>query len=77
MPVAGVGWGMSWHYQVRRRSYRDEFLYDIVENFGKPFGYTHDSVAPLAESKAGLIKALKAMIRDAERYRVIREKETL
>lgn len=67
---------MSWHYQIRSQPSGNVTVYDIVEVYTKPFGYTMTGVAPVAESRGGLIKTLELMLRDAKKYRTITEKKT-
>lgn len=66
---------MSWHYQIRSQPSGDGTVYDIVEVYTRPFGYTVTGVAPVADSRGGLIKTLELMLRDAKKYRTITEKE--
>lgn len=66
---------MSWHYQIRSRPSGAKLVYDIVEFYGKPLGYTVESIAPISESRGGLILTLEMMLRDARKYRTIAEKK--
>lgn len=66
---------MSWHYQIRRRKCMDGWAYDIVEAYGKPFGYTELGVAPFGESRKEIIKCLENMLNDAKKYPTITEKQ--
>lgn len=66
---------MSWHYQMRSRPSGNKLVYDIVESYGEPFGYTVESIAPISESRGGLIQVLEMMLHDARKYRTIAEKK--
>jgi len=68
---------MSWHYRIRRREAPDkkEYIYDIVEYYKNPKGWTKDGMAPYGESKKELIHVLEMMLADAKKYPVLYDKE--
>ena len=68
---------MSWHYQVRHRVDNGEDLYDIVEVYDNPIGWTKDSIAPLGETKRELLDTLNRMISDAVAYPVLEDVEVI
>lgn len=66
---------MSWHYQIRHRVDTGEHLYDIVEMYENPTGWTKDSSAPCGETKQELLDALARMFNDAIKYPVLEDVE--
>lgn len=66
---------MSWHYQIRQRTMHGRRAFDIVEQYGKKKGYTAEGIAPHGETREEVIIELTHMLRDAQKYRVIVEKE--
>jgi hypothetical protein len=68
---------MSWHYRVRRREgpEKGKFIFDIVEMYNKPKGWTAEGMKPFGESKKELIWELETMLADAKKYPVLYDKE--
>ena len=76
---------MDWRYGCRRRTYQTilpdgteqppETLYELVEVYPDPFGYTEDAVTVAGDSKAGLVEWLRRAADDVEKSDVIVEIE--
>lgn len=66
---------MSWHYRVRRRKFLDKWVYDIVEVYTNPKGWTDNSMAPRGDTRRGLIKDLERMLEDAKKYPTLTDRE--
>jgi len=64
---------MSWHYRVRKRMVNGEKLFDIVEMYTKPRGWTKDGMKPVGNSKKEIIRDLEMMLGDAKKYSVLDE----
>jgi hypothetical protein len=62
---------MSWHYQIRKRIIRDQSVFDIVEKYDNPSGWTVEGMRPFGISKKELIRDLEMMLADAKRYKVL------
>lgn len=62
---------MSWHYRARRREDKGSVWYDVVEFFegsnGMGEGWSQNSIAPMGETKADLVKDLRRMLDDVRR----------
>lgn len=71
---------MTWHYQIRKRIDKGEVLYDIVEVYegiepNEKRTWTQDSMAPISETRRGMIHVLEMMLRDAKRWPTLIVKE--
>lgn len=64
---------MSWHYQVRKRLVNSEAVFDIVEVYENPRGWTVDGMAPCGESYEAVIECLEHMLTDAKKYQVLED----
>jgi len=63
---------MRWHYQIRKTTnIEGGDWFDIVEMYGKSYGYTTGGVRPGGATKAEAIQDLEHMLTDAKRYRVL------
>ena len=65
---------MSWHYRIRKRKIQGEWVFDIVEMYEKPKGWTKDGMRPVGESKKEIIHVLEMMLADAKKYPVLYDK---
>jgi len=66
---------MSWHYQIRRRKSVDVWVYDIVEVYTNPKGWTDNSVSPWGKTRRGIIQDLERMLADAKKRPTLTDKE--
>lgn len=66
---------MAWHYQVRRRKCCDNWVYDIVEVYTKPKGWTESSMIPRGNTRREVIMDLERMLEDAKKYPTLTDKE--
>ena len=62
---------MSWHYQVRKRTDKGQDIFDIVEVYRQPAGWTEGSVHAQGETKDEVIHELEMMLADARQYPVL------
>jgi hypothetical protein len=63
---------MSWYYQVRKRIVDGSPIYDIVERYGRDM-WTAQSMSPLGETKAEVIRDLERMLADAKKNPILYE----
>lgn len=62
---------MTWHYQIRRSRDKHGPIYDIVEVYTKPNATTVEGIAPISETRRGLIQTLEMILRDVKKYRTL------
>jgi len=63
---------MNWHYQIRRRENEHGPWYEICEVYSNPQATTIGAMAPVSETRKGLIKVLEMMLHDAKKYKTLR-----
>ncbi len=66
---------MSWHYQIRHRIDKGQDLYDVVEVYESPLGWTKDSIAPVGETPGEVLDELSRMFADGAKYPVLEDIE--
>jgi hypothetical protein len=61
---------MSWHYQIRRRTFNGEPFFDVVEVFidSTTVGWTEEGVAAAGDTQDGVIACLEMMLEDCRKY---------
>ena len=62
---------MSWHYQVRKYTANGQDIFDIVEVFTNPTGWTESSIHAQGETKDDVIHELEMMLADARKFPVL------
>lgn len=65
---------MSWHYQIRKRVIDKEEVFDIVERYSNPDGWTVEGMKPVGDTKEEIIRDIEMMLADAKKYPVMEEK---
>lgn len=66
---------MSWHYQIRQRTFKGDPFFDVVEIFDGPIAWTREGVAAAGDTKDGVIACLERMIADCQKYPVLMDEE--
>lgn len=64
---------MGWHYQIRKRSEDGMVLYDIVEVYENPRGWTVEGMRACGETVDEVIEDLERMVQDARAYPILDE----
>ena len=64
---------MSWHYQIRKRTQNDRDVFDIIERYVNPDGWTAREIAPCGETAEELVCDLEMMLNDARKHPVFEE----
>ena len=60
-----------WHYQIRRKGIGNKRVYEIVEVYSRPFGYTDGPIHPVGDTRRSLIRDLEMMLHDAKRHKTL------
>lgn len=65
----------GWHYRVRVRKLGTLYLYDVVEFYpDKGPLWTHEGIKPSGLSRKEVIRELKMMLKDCQKYSTLTDK---